>query len=202
MFYNLVQFFPYRHNAPNNCRAIFLSAVDQMHSDIIYTRHWQHNYDPDGFWLLSWIGPAGTNRVSTESGPRCGASNLVRGVAFASIERENLVRLNLWTQIKPSPRSIHLVEGQVPAEFAGELHHPLHGHLRGVVEVVHDDGLESAEEELQHRVAPDVARSPRHEHPHRHRRHRRPEAPLRPTESHNSPSPSCATASSTSTKHE
>ncbi|MQM00432.1 hypothetical protein Taro_033163 [Colocasia esculenta] len=48
--------------------------------------------------------------------------------------------------------SAHLVEDEVLAEIAGKLGHPADGDLRGVLEVVDDDGPVAAEEELQQRL--------------------------------------------------
>jgi len=57
-----------------------------------------------------------------------------------------------------------LVEGEVARVVPRERGDASDGELRGVVEVVDDDGAESREEELQHGVAADVARPARDEH--------------------------------------
>lgn len=62
----------------------------------------------------------------------------------------------------------YLMEAKILARLPGELCNPLDGDIRGVVEIIHHNGVETPLEELQHRVASDVARSARHQNVRRH----------------------------------
>ena len=71
---------------------------------------------------------------------------------------------------RSKPHGDYLINAQVFAVVAGEFSDALDGDLGGVVEVIHHDDGEPLEEELQHGVAPDVARAARDQHASRHGR--------------------------------
>lgn len=62
----------------------------------------------------------------------------------------------------------YLMETKILAGLPGKFHNSLDGDVRRVVEIIHHDGIEPPLKELQHRVAPDVARPARHQNILRH----------------------------------
>lgn len=83
----------------------------------------------------------------------------IEGARIPTLWQVRYFTYKRWKKVKLSGRwtAAHLVEGEVAAQLAGELLHPLDGYLGGVVKVVDHDGLITSKEKLEHSVAPDVA---------------------------------------------
>lgn len=63
------------------------------------------------------------------------------------------------------------VKDKIAGIFPSKLLHPLDSNSRRIIQIINHDGLVATQEQLQHRVAPDIPRSACHQYALRHLRH-------------------------------